>query len=113
MNVWTFLLGIITAAGAGFASAVVYSYANRKKTKAEAQKLSAEAADYITKAATDLLTKAQHQAEKTEIKLLVEIQRLESRINELSEAVVLLVDQLRENNLEPQLPENFSHPGGK
>jgi len=113
MSVLTLLLGIITAAGAGLASAAVYSYANRKKTSAEAEKLSAEAADYIAKAATDLLEKAQHQAERTETRLLGEIQRLEIRIDELSHAVILLIEQLKENNLEPQLPDDFSHPGGK
>lgn len=101
------IVAVLAGASTGAVTAAIYSFANRGKTSAEADKLGAEAADLITKAATDLLDKALKQAGETELKLVREVQRLERRIDLLSQAVESLTRQLTENGLEPNLPENF------
>jgi gas vesicle protein len=103
----TIVVAVLAGASTGAITAAIYALANRDKTSAEADKFGAEAADLITKAATDLLDKALKQAGETELKLVKEVQRLERRIDLLSQAVESLTRQLTENGLEPNLPENF------
>jgi hypothetical protein len=84
-------------------AALVYAWANRDKTGAEAEKLEAEAAGVITNAAMVMLARA----DVTEQKLLGEVKILERKVEILTEVVRALIKQLHDNALEPELPEAF------
>lgn len=104
----------IGALGTGAATAIVYSLANRKKTGAESEKLQAEATDIITSTAVELLQKAVEDADRSaarEQKLMSEVIRLERKVDQLSRAVSLLVQQLQQADVQPD-PQLVALLGG-
>lgn len=101
MEPWLVLAG---ALGGGAITAAVREWFARSKTGAEAEKAEAEAADVLTKAATDLLLVAIGQADANEKRLIARIDELESKVDHLGTAVEVLSAQLRAAGLEPQVP---------
>jgi Na+-translocating ferredoxin:NAD+ oxidoreductase RnfG subunit len=100
------VIATITAIS-GCLAAVIYSLANRSKTTAEAVKMKAEAVDLIANSAVDLMERAVKHASETEAKLMNEVRRLESKVDELTNIVRLLVGQLKDHDVEPNLPADY------
>jgi hypothetical protein len=94
------VLGLL---GSSVVAALVYAFANRNRTGAEAEKLEAEAADIITKSAMMMLARA----DVTEQKLLTEVRLLETKVEILTDVVRSLIKQLHDHALEPDLPPTF------
>lgn len=91
----------------GALAAVIYSIANRAKATAEAHKMRAESVELITNSAVELMEKAVKHSAETEQKLMLEVRRLESKVDELTSIVRMLVGQLNDLNVEPNLPEHY------
>lgn len=92
------------ALGGGLLTAVATAWANRNKTEAETEKTDAEAAEIISRTATDLLDRAMSQSDATEAKLMVEIKKLENKVDLLNAVISSLVEQLQDHGIEPALP---------
>lgn len=101
------VLVLVGAVGGGALAALVYAVANKGKTKAEEEKIDAEATDILAKTAVELLDKAVKQADATEQRLIKEVQSLEKKVDLLTAVVRSLLSQIREEGLEPTVPEGF------
>lgn len=98
------VLLLLGAVGGGAIAAAVTAWANRGKASAEEEKTDAEAAQIISKTATDLLDRAMQQSNVTEARLMVEIKALEKKVDTMSAVISSLVEQLQEHGIEPALP---------
>lgn len=91
---------LLGALGGGFLATLAKEMFNRKKTNAEAERSEAEAAEILTRIATEMVREQVQIANR----LSDRVKHLEETIDLLRLDVMALTNQLREAGLEPKLP---------
>ena len=97
------VLVLIGALGGGLLATLAKGFFNRNKVKAETGMTEAQAADILTRAATDLLAVAMESAKETEARLSREVEALRFEVVKLRRDVEALTQQLLEEGITPRI----------